>query len=101
MQTENSSTILVNVLNVAGTLKRETKIGKNLIVVIADRDCIGLIDTKGEKMDKYYKFNDGFFAYYVNVLTGEKKFKLTEGDIEVEPNLDDFSRAREKGEPNE
>lgn len=52
-------------------------------------------------MNKYYKFNDGFFAYYINTLTGEKKFELEEGDVEVEPNIDDFSRPNEKGESDE
>lgn len=40
--------------------------------------------------NRYYKFNDGFFTYYINVDTGEKKFYLDTGDIEVEPKLDDF-----------
>ena len=52
-------------------------------------------------MNKYYKFNDGFFTYYINTLTGEKKFELAEGDVEVESNLDDFNRTKEKGESNE
>ncbi len=47
-------------------------------------------------MNKYYKFNDGWFTYYVNVETGEKKFELEEGDIEVESNLDDFVREENK-----
>lgn len=34
-------------------------------------------------MNKYYKFSDGWFTYYVNVRTGEKKLLLDEGDIEV------------------
>lgn len=29
------------------------------------------------------KFYDGWFEYYYNIETGEKKFKLDEGDIEV------------------
>ena len=40
----------------------------------------------------YCKFNDGFFTYYINVETGSKKIFLDEGDIKVEPRLDDFSR---------
>ena len=43
-------------------------------------------------MEKYYKMSDGFFDFYVNVGTGEKKFKLDENDVLVEANLDDFSR---------
>lgn len=42
--------------------------------------------------NRYYKFNDGFFTYYINVDTGEKKLYLDAGDIEVEPKLDDFYR---------
>lgn len=43
-------------------------------------------------MNTYYKFSDGFFTYFVNTVTGEKKFALDEGDIEVEPEFDDFYR---------
>lgn len=42
--------------------------------------------------NRYYKFRDGFFTYYINADTGEKKISLEAGDIEVEPNLDDFGR---------
>lgn len=41
---------------------------------------------------RYYKTSDGWFDYYVNKDTGEKKFKLEEGDIEIDSNADDFSR---------
>ena len=41
---------------------------------------------------KYRKIKDGWFTYYVNVETGEKKFKLDAGDILVEPDIDDFAR---------
>ena len=44
-------------------------------------------------MNKYYKFSDGWFTYYVNVETGEKKFSLDKDDVLVESNLDDFSRT--------
>ena len=40
----------------------------------------------------YYRFSDGWFTYYVNVVTGEKKFRLEEGDVCVEGKLDDFHR---------
>lgn len=42
--------------------------------------------------DRYYKTSDGWFDYYVNADTGEKKFKLDAGDVLVDPDLDDFSR---------
>lgn len=41
--------------------------------------------------NRYHKFSDGFFTYYVNSATGEKKFKLDPGDVEVEWEPDDFS----------
>lgn len=31
----------------------------------------------------YKKFYDGWFEYYYNINTGEKKFKLEDGDIEI------------------
>ena len=42
--------------------------------------------------NRYYKENDGWFDYFVNADTGEKKFKLDPTDICVERNIDDFSR---------
>ena len=30
------------------------------------------------------KFDDGWFTYYYNIETGERKFELEPGDIEVE-----------------
>lgn len=48
-------------------------------------------------MNKYYEFNDGFFTYYINIETSEKKFELDKDDVLVEPKLDDFIRNR-KGE---
>lgn len=41
---------------------------------------------------EYYKVRDGFFTYYVNTKTGEKKFELGEGDILVDSKPDDFYR---------
>lgn len=38
-----------------------------------------------EQKNRYYKFSDGWFTYYVGVDTGEKKFTLDpETDVEVE-----------------
>lgn len=48
--------------------------------------------NRGEMMEKYYAFSDGWFIYYINVETGYKKFVLDEFDTLVESNLDDFSR---------
>lgn len=47
---------------------------------------------KYEKTKEYYEFSDGFFTYYVNAKTGEKKIRLDSGDLLVEPKLDDFCR---------
>ena len=44
------------------------------------------------KYNKYYKVSDGFFDYYININTGEKKFTLENDDIEVEKDVDDFIR---------
>lgn len=38
----------------------------------------------------YYRFNDGWFTYYINVVTGEKKLHLDEGDEVVDWPIDDF-----------
>lgn len=43
-------------------------------------------------MNEYYKFNDGFFTYYINTDTGAKKFRLDENDILIDNNLDDLAR---------
>lgn len=45
-------------------------------------------------MNRYYKFSDGFFTYYINVDTGEKKLMLDKEDICVESKLDDFVREK-------
>ena len=41
-------------------------------------------------MNKYYQINDGWFTYYVNVETGDKKFKLDKADILIDHRHDDF-----------
>lgn len=41
---------------------------------------------------EYYRVSDGWFTYYVNRATGEKKFSLEPGDVEVPAELDDFIR---------
>lgn len=50
------------------------------------------IEKRAEKTNEYYEFSDGFFTYYVNAKTGEKKFRIYNGDLLVETNLDDFCR---------
>lgn len=47
-------------------------------------------------MNEYYEFADGMCTYFVNVHTGEKKFKLDADDILVDANLDDFFRDKIK-----
>ena len=41
-------------------------------------------------MNEYYQFSDGWFTYYINAKTGDKKLTLDKDDILVESNLDDF-----------
>lgn len=41
-------------------------------------------------MNEYYQFSDGWFTYYINVKTGDKKLILDKDDVLVESNLDDF-----------
>lgn len=48
--------------------------------------------TKVIEKQEYYKMSDGFFDYYVNKETGEKKFELGDKDSLIDSNLDDFSR---------
>ena len=50
------------------------------------------IEKHTEKTNEYYEFSDGFFTYYVNARTGEKKFRLGKDDLLVKSNLDDFCR---------
>ena len=45
-------------------------------------------------MNTFYEFSDGMFTYFVNIETGEKKFKLEPGYKIVEPVLEDFYRNR-------
>lgn len=46
-------------------------------------------NTKIDK-NEWYRFNDGFFTYYINNVTFEKKLELDKNDKLVEPMLDDF-----------
>lgn len=34
--------------------------------------------------NRYYKFFDGWFTYYINEATGKMKYELDQGDIEVQ-----------------
>lgn len=42
------------------------------------------------RASEFFQFNDGFFSYYINKKTGERKFELDEEDTLVESDLDDF-----------
>lgn len=46
-----------------------------------------------EQPQRFREVSDGFFTYYSNIETGEKKFKLDPGDILVDGKLDDFVRG--------
>jgi hypothetical protein len=43
-------------------------------------------------MKEYYIVSDGFFTYYVNRISGEKKLKLDKGDKLIQAEYDDFNR---------
>lgn len=51
------------------------------------------LDDSEVESSYFYETSDGFFTYYVNSVTGEKKFELEEGDILVERDVDDFFRS--------
>lgn len=42
-----------------------------------------LIFCEHRKPSMWKKFYDGWFEYYYNTATGEKKFKLDEKDLEI------------------
>lgn len=56
--------------------------------------CVDEVFQKPVTLNKYYEVNDGWFTYYVNCETKEKKFELNPGDIKVDRKLDDFCRGR-------
>ena len=41
-------------------------------------------------MAKYYKYNDGWFIYFINTETGEKKYNVDDDDEIVDFEYDDF-----------
>lgn len=46
--------------------------------------------------DEWFLVNDGWFTYYINKRTGERKFALEDGDVEVDPpKMDDFCRKED------
>lgn len=59
-------------------------------------DLVSSAENKNTKQEseknEYYPVSDGFFNYYVNKETGEKKFKLDKEDVLILKNLDDFHR---------
>lgn len=71
-----------------------TLITEGVHFLVNDEEGRVVAKAEGLKMgsNKYYKTSDGWFDYYVNVETGEKKFKLDEYDVCVERKRDDFYR---------
>lgn len=66
--------------------------------LIMDEIWNGFDDYEEESpKNEYYKFSDGWFTYFVNTETGEKKFALDPGDVLVEARQDDFSRENYSG----
>lgn len=73
--------------------EHESVENKSLDSVIKSCEEISKNNEVKSSCNEYYKTSDGFFDYFVNRKTGEKKFKLDENDVEVESNLDDFWRG--------
>ena len=42
---------------------------------------------------EFYETSDGWFTYYVNPVTKEKKLHLAEGDVLIDHKVDDFYRG--------
>jgi hypothetical protein len=42
------------------------------------------------KLPYWKKFNDGWFTYYYNTETGERKFRLDENDVLIEDEYDSY-----------
>lgn len=70
----------------AGQIHPKWENGSGLAVVLDAGDKITVLNH-------WYRWCDGWFTYYINVTTGEKKFELDEEDIEISyiSKLDDFS----------
>ena len=47
--------------------------------------------------NRWYEWNDGWFNYYVNVETGDKKLELEKGDVLVSHPIDDFVPIVQEG----
>ena len=81
---------------VASLKEVESQLGQNIHISLTTIRILKItykrLVLKVINMNKYYKFSDGWFTYYVNVETSEKKFSLGKDDILVESNLDDFGR---------
>ena len=76
------------------TLEKETVKEKEgtLDEVICSCEEMSKNNKTASEKNEYYKTSDGFFDYYVNRNTGEKKLKLGENDVEVPSRVDDFCR---------
>lgn len=72
----------------------------NNLVAGYELDGRGNIKESQTRPEEYYKMSDGFFDYYVNKNTGERKFKLEEKDRLVDAKLDDFHRPTQIEETN-
>lgn len=71
---------------------------RNLFCILTATDILATAFERGLSVcNRYYKMSDGFFSYYVNTDTGEKKFELEEGDVCVESTLDDLHRKSAVG----
>ena len=48
-----------------------------------DQKCLYCAEDFCDETLKWKKINDGWFTFYYNVETGETKYKLEKGDMEV------------------
>ena len=47
--------------------------------------------------NQYYEWNDGWFEYYINEDTGERKLELEPGDVVVTHKFDSFDEISKLG----
>ena len=90
---------LIQIRNSEGVAYELTSAEREKLAVANNKSVSEIVNEARERSEaigsnEYFKENDGWFTYFVNVRTGEKKLKLDDGDVEVAaPKKDDFSRS--------
>ncbi len=90
---------LIQIRNSEGFAYELTSAEREKLAVANNKSVSEIVNEARERSEaigsnEYFKESDEWFTYYVNVRTGEKKFELDEGDVEVSaPRKDDFSRS--------